>query len=351
MSPKPSAQGPEAKRPEPEAVRHEPGAERPEPEAERTVSREPCEPGAEYRPLLKWPGGKRQLLPVFRACYPSRFARYIEPFVGSGAVFFDLLAGGRLDGHPVRLADTNADLIGCYEAVRDDPDAVIAALEALARRHAREGSTAYYAARARFNALRRLGGDRRDTSRLAALLIYLNRTGYNGLFRLNADGVFNVPAGRYLRPRICNPGLVRAVAAALAVPGLELRRCPFDEAVADAAAGDFLYFDPPYAPLSPTSSFGSYTAARFTAADQERLCATVAGLAGRGCHVMLSNSSAPVIEALYRRAVASQPALSLWAVAARRAINSRGSRRGAVAELLLTSLPPSGPVAHAVRLA
>ena len=328
-------------------MRHEP----------QVVSREPCavnrerpEPSA-HRPLLKWPGGKRQLLPVFRAFYPASFARYVEPFVGSGAVFFDLLSAGRLAGHSVRLADTNADLVGCYEAVRDDPDAVIAALETLARLHARGTSSAYYAARARFNSLRQRMGGRRYTPRLAALLIYLNRTGYNGLFRLNGDGIFNVPAGRYVRPRICNPGLVRSVAAALAYPGLELRHAPFEATVTDAAPGDFLYFDPPYAPLSPTSRFASYTAVPFTEDDQARLCAIVAELAGRGCQVMLSNSSAPEIEALYRRAAAGQRGLSLWAVAARRAINSRGSARGTIPELLLTSLSPAGPVPGAARLA
>ena len=333
---------------EPQVVSREPCAvnrERPEPNAQSP------EPSAQYRPLLKWPGGKRQLLPVFRAFYPASFARYVEPFVGSGAVFFDLLSAGRLAGQPVRLTDTNADLVGCYEAVRDDPDAVIAALETLARLHARGASAAYYAARARFNTLRQRTGDGRYTPRLAALLIYLNRTGYNGLFRLNGDGVFNVPAGRYVRPRICNPGLVRSVAAALARPGLELRRRPFEAAVADAAPGDFLYFDPPYAPLSQTSRFASYTAVRFSEDDQARLCATVAELAGRGCHVMLSNSSAPEIEALYRRAAAGQPGLSLWTVAARRAINSRGSGRGTIPELLLTSLSPAGPVPGAARLA
>jgi DNA adenine methylase len=323
---------------EPNAERRAPGAESPEPRAD-------------YRPLLKWPGGKRQLLPVFRTFYPARFARYVEPFVGSGAVFFDLLSAGLLTGHPVRLADTNADLVGCYEAVRDDPDAVIAALETLAHQHARDTSAAYYAARSRFNALRKRTGGGRYTPQLAALLIYLNRTGFNGLFRLNGDGVFNVPAGRYLRPRICNPVLVRSVSAALARPGLDLRHAPFEATVADAAPGDFLYFDPPYAPLSATSRFASYTAAPFTDDDQARLCATVAELAGRGCHVMLSNSSAPAIEGRYRAAVASQPGLSLWAVDARRAINSRGSGRGTIPELLLTSLSPAGPVPGAARLA
>lgn len=295
------------------------------------------------RPLLKWAGGKRQLLPVFRAFYPDRFERYVEPFLGSGAVFFDLHASGRLAGHEVRLADSNPDLIGCYEAVRSRPGAVIAELARLADEHARDGAACYYAVRQRFNDARqaaRSGGRPAYTPALAAMLIYLNRTGFNGLFRVNRDGAFNVPAGRYARPRIVDEALVRSAADALGQPGVHLDLLSFAEAVADARPGDLLYFDPPYAPLSPTSAFGSYTTPRFTDDDQRRLCDTVEALAARGAHVMLSNSSAPVIDALYRRVAGAGAGLALWQVPARRAINSRPGRRGPVRELLLTTLTP-----------
>jgi DNA adenine methylase len=292
------------------------------------------------RPLLKWAGGKRQLLPAFRAFYPDRFDRYVEPFLGSGAVFFDLHASGRLAGHGVRLADSNPDLIGCYAAVRDRPDAVIAELARLAEAHARDGAACYYAVRERFNAARSNGGPSAYSPALAAMLIYLNRTGFNGLFRVNRRGAFNVPAGRYVRPRIVDEALVRATAGALGRPGVTLDRRPFAEAVADARADDLLYFDPPYAPLSPTSAFGAYTTPRFTDDDQRRLCETVVDLARRGAHVMLSNSSAPAIEALYREAAAAGAGLALWRLAARRAINSRAGGRGPVRELLLTTLLP-----------
>src|SRR5205085_9746803 len=162
---------------------------------------------AAVRPLLKWAGGKRQLLPHLRRLYPSLFGRYIEPFFGSGAVFFDLYAAGRLRGHEVVLIDSNADLIGCYETVRDATERVASALEALADAHATNGRACYYTIRdERFNPLRDQlrgpDGHIAYTPELAAMLIYLNRTGFNGLFRLNAHGAFNVPAGRYARPAI-----------------------------------------------------------------------------------------------------------------------------------------------------
>jgi DNA adenine methylase len=311
----------------------------------------PLSPKRSARPLLKWAGGKRQLLRVFRAFYPDRFPGYFEPFVGSGAVFFDLLHDGRLNAVRVTLGDSNADLIGCYEAVRDHADRVIDALASLERRHAREGDACYYAVRDRFNHERQARGviEPQYPPSLAAMLIYLNRTGFNGLFRLNAGGAFNVPVGRYARPRICDPDLVRAVSRALR--DVVLRACPFDVTVADARHGDFLYFDPPYAPVSPTSAFCSYTASRFSPEDQQRLCAAVVELARRGCLVMLSNSSAGEIEAEYGAATRAPGAgLRLWRVPARRAINSQSDKRGAVAELLLTNLEPRAEVPGAVEL-
>ena len=176
-------------------------------------------------PLLKWAGGKRQLLSALSEHYPASFARYFEPFVGSGAVFFDLFSLGRLSGLPVRLSDVNPDLIGCYRMVRDRPVEVIAALEALEQEHRELGDACYYDVRdRRFNPERALlarhagGGAYPYTPQLAAMLIFLNRTGFNGLFRLNRSGGFNVPAGRYVTPRICDPEHLRAVAGAFRKP-------------------------------------------------------------------------------------------------------------------------------------
>jgi len=290
------------------------------------------------RPLLKWAGGKRQLLHVLREFYPRRFGSYIEPFFGSGAVFFDLAAARRLEGCRVRLADANVDLIGCYTVVRDRTDEVIAVLERLAARHRSGGAAFFYEIRdERFNPARATAPGV-YTPELAAMLIYLNRTGFNGLFRLNRRGAYNVPAGRYVNPRICDPGHVRAVAAALRQPGVTIELASFEQSLARAEAGDFVYCDPPYAPLSETARFASYTADGFDARDQERLRDAVVSAASRGATVVVSNSSAPIIESLYASEPARTAGLAIVRVPARRAINSRAAGRGPVDELIITNV-------------
>ena len=293
------------------------------------------------RPLLKWAGGKRQLLPQLRSYYPEQFVRYLEPFFGSGAVFFDLFNAGRLRGRRAKLADLNPDLVGCYRAVRDDVDDVIRALEGLAREHARRGTEFYYAVRERFNRARAAGGLRGlYTPDMAAMLIYLNRTGFNGLFRQNQDGEFNVPAGRYVNPRICDAPQLRAVATAWQQRGVTIELASFDGTLAEAGRGDFVYCDPPYAPLSRTASFAHYTAGGFTAFDQIRLQQAVIMAARRGAVVVVSNSSAPEIVSGYSTADAVDAGLVVRRVPARRAINSLATRRGPVDELIITNAIP-----------
>jgi DNA adenine methylase len=287
------------------------------------------------RPFLKWAGGKRQLLPALRPCYPAAFNRYIEPFLGSGAVFFDIVESGRLQGRPAVLADLNVDLIACYQALRDETAAVIAALGRLEAEHRKGRAECYYEVRERFNARRTAGAAR------AAMFIYLNRTGFNGLFRLNRAGAFNVPAGRYANPRICDTEQLRACADALGRPGVTLTLQPFDTTLAGARAGDFVYCDPPYAPLSATSLFAHYTAGGFTLDDHARLQAAIIGAAERGAVVVVSNSSAPEIERAYGSRAARKAGLRLRRVPARRAINSCASSRGPVDELIITNAPAS----------
>jgi DNA adenine methylase len=299
---------------------------------------------SDFRPLLKWAGGKRQLLPQLRRYYPREFGRYIEPFVGSGAVFFDLHTMGRLQNHDAVLIDSNADLIGCYTVVRDRPGEVAEALDELAIGYRQAGHRHYYEVRdERFNPLR----DRRRTSEgrirydpeLAAMFIYLNRTGFNGLFRLNASGAFNVPVGRYARPSTPSRAHIRRISEALSKPRVSLEFGSFERAAAIAKTGDFLYIDPPYAPTSRTANFTAYTHVRFDASDQRRLQAMVVSLAERGCHVLLSNSTAPEITDLYDGNSSTRAAgLSARRVPARRAINSNGSRRGPVEEYLITNI-------------
>jgi DNA adenine methylase len=300
---------------------------------------------APVRPILKWAGGKRQLLPELRPFYPRRFRQYFEPFLGSGAVFLDLYNRGLLDGRGVRLSDINADVIGCYRAVRDEVDEVIEMLRALESAYGAHGAAHFYDVRDRvFNPARRGMHGAADpagayTPSLAAMLIYLNRTGFNGLFRVNARGDFNVPAGRYVRPRICDEANLRAWSAALNRSGVRLDACPFDEALREAGRDDFVYLDPPYAPVSGTSRFTSYTAGGFGVAEQEALQRAVIALALRRASVLLSNSAAPQIRALYATHAAVRSAgLRATQVAARRAINSLAARRGPVREYLITNV-------------
>jgi DNA adenine methylase len=297
------------------------------------------------RPILKWAGGKRQLLPELRPFYPRVFTRYVEPFLGSGAVFLDLHNSGLLAGRRVALSDINADIIGCYRVVRDRPEAVVGALRALEGRHRKSGAAHFYEVRdVAFNPARRAVHASADpaaayTPALAAMLIYLNRTGFNGLFRVNGRGEFNVPAGRYVSPLICDEPNLHAWSAALNRPGVTLRVATFDAALASVGPGDFVYLDPPYAPVSGTSRFTAYNAGGFGAIQQETLQRTVIALASRGASVLLSNSAAPQIKALYARHRGARSAgLKATTVAARRAINSRAASRGAVREYLITNV-------------
>jgi DNA adenine methylase len=297
------------------------------------------------RPILKWAGGKRQLLPRLRAFYPREFQRYLEPFLGSGAVFLDCHNRGLLDAREVHLSDINADVIGCYRMVRESVEDVIDALRALEEGHRADGRAHFYAVRdERFNTMRRDVHASADPAgayspALAAMRIFLNRTGYNGLFRVNSRGAYNVPAGRYGAVTICDAPNIRKLAAALRRPGLTLAVCPFEAALAHGGAGDFVYLDPPYAPVSRTAHFTSYTAGGFGALEQATLQRRVVELARRGAAVLLSNSVAPDIRRLYADDDDARSAgLKATTVPARRAINSRASRRGAVREYLITNI-------------
>jgi DNA adenine methylase len=297
------------------------------------------------RPFLKWAGGKRQLLPQLRRFVPPSFGDYHEPFVGSGALFFDLSAAGHLSSRGAHLVDTNADLVGCYQAVAWHVDEMIDHLRRLEQRHRADGPAHYYRVRDElFNPARRAraGDSSPYPPSLAAMLIYLNRTGFNGLYRLNASGEFNVPAGRYANPLICDPSNLQAVSAALRRPSVQMVHGTYSSVRTLARPGDLLYFDPPYAPLSTTASFTSYTASGFSDEDQRRLQELVIELAGRGCHVIVSNSTAPLISSLYARNDAAKRAgLRAHKVPAKRAINSNATLRGDVMEYIITNITPA----------
>lgn len=263
-------------------------------------------------PFLKWAGGKSQLLPQFQRFFPKKFGRYYEPFLGGGAVFFSLAP------RTATLSDTNEELINAYQVVRNSVEELIAVLR---RRFSQKNDEEnYYRIR-----------DEMDLSRLtdverAARLIYLNKTCFNGLYRVNRSGRFNVPFGNYSNPKICDDVNLRRASTELA--SASLRVCDFEEAVFKAKRGDFVYFDPPYAPLSPTSSFTSYTKDDFGETEQRRLAHVFRELDKRGVHVMLSNSPKPFIIELYR-------GFHTELVKATRAINSNGNGRGVIDELLV----------------
>ncbi|MCK6564293.1 MAG: DNA adenine methylase [Dehalococcoidia bacterium] len=272
-------------------------------------------------PFLKWAGGKARLAPIIAARAPRAFRRYHEPFLGGGGVFFALEAAGRLES--AVLNDANAGLIECFTVVRDDVEALAGELRPLAELYASSGERArqqlYYECRAAVP---------ESPVGRAARLIFLNRTCYNGLYRVNRRGHFNVPHGRYRNPRILDEPGLRAASEAL--KGVELTCMDFEEACAAAGAGDFVYLDPPYQPLSATASFTSYTAGDFGPGDQRRLRDAFESMVSRGAGVLLSNSEHEAIRELYEGR-----GHRLETVSMSRAINSVGTKRAPVAELLI----------------
>lgn len=274
------------------------------------------------KPFLKWAGGKTSLLAELLQAAPAQIETYYEPFVGGGALFFALQAEGRF--RRAVLSDSNRELINAYVQVRDNVEGLIRALSVHQRkyREAEDRAEYYYTIRAK-KLTCSLGG--------AANLIFLNKTCYNGLYRVNSKGGFNVPHGRYRNPTICDEANLRSASEAL--QGVELRVADFAEAPAGAGEGDFVYFDPPYVPLSETAYFTSYTAKEFGMDEQERLARTATTLAAQGSCVALSNSGHPDVASMY-----SSQVFELGEVHARRAINSDARKRGPVREYLIQSI-------------
>jgi DNA adenine methylase len=263
-------------------------------------------------PFLKWAGGKKQLLKQYQDFFPPReeIGRYYEPFIGGAAVFFHLQPTN------ATLSDINQKLVEVYRVVQQDVEGLIEALKV------HKNDKAYY------YRVRDKNPAQMSAVAQAARLIFLNKTCYNGLYRENSSGKFNVPFGRYKNPTICDEDRLRTASCVL--QDVELTAVDFEAAVEPARAGDFIYFDPPYVPLNATSSFTSYSKYGFSHADQVRLADTFRKLDQRGCFVMLSNSSAPVVRDLY-------DGYHMEEIKARRSINSKADGRGPVTELLITN--------------
>ncbi len=272
-------------------------------------------------PFLKWVGGKRQLLSDITANLPQlgKNWTYFEPFIGGGAVLFHLQPKKAI------INDSSKELINCYQVIKDYPEELILDLQ----RHV-NNQEYYYSLR---DADR--SPDYKDMSpvKRASRIIYLNKTCYNGLFRVNSQGQFNVPFGRYKNPAIVNETVIRAVSKYLNQNKVTILNGDFEQAIKKAKKGDFIYFDPPYDPVSSTSSFTGYDLNGFNRSEQERLFSVFQQLDKRGCFVMLSNSSTAFIRELYKD-------YNVITVAANRAINSVASGRGKIDEVLVMNYEP-----------
>ncbi len=293
---------------------------------------------ARARGVLKWAGGKSQLLDTFQHCYPpglktGTIHRYIEPFVGSGAVLFDVAAQFPVDA--LIALDRNPRLMAAYVVIRDDAPALIDYLAVWQARYWAADETArhqiYYQVRDRFNA------QTGSAVEQAAALVFLNRTCFNGLYRVNRQGRFNTPIGRYRQPLICDAENLLRVQAVL--QRVDLRVGDYHDVLDQVDAHTFVYCDPPYRPLSATASFTAYAANAFGDDQQRELAAFLRTCRDRGAAVMLSNSdphnidpSDDFFDTLYHDWVITR-------VPARRAINSNKDRRGPIRELVITNYP------------
>ncbi len=253
---------------------------------------------------------------LFENLFPSYFNDYYEPFIGSGAVFFYVKP--KLKPHRAILSDINEELINCFVVVRDRPSELIELLLNHRNNHSKE----YY------YTVRSIENNRLDSVESAARLIYLNKTCFNGLFRVNSKGQFNVPLGDYQKPRIFDKNML--FQASQLLQDVELRVMTFEKVLDFAGKDDFVYLDPPYIPLSKTSSFTNYSKDHFHVQQQKILSEVFRILDSHGCFVMLSNSNHPLIKELYR-----DYEKNIVTVRAKRMINSVGSKRGAINEIVL----------------
>jgi DNA adenine methylase len=289
-----------------------------------------CIAGFEARPrgqpFLKWVGGKSQLLNQIQEFFPASVGRYFEPFVGGGAIFFHLR--NRFPRMTAFLRDSNPELINAYQVVRDHPEPLMRWLDEHATRFGANRENYYYEVRAQ-HAL-----PEGEILERAARMIFLNKTCFNGLWRVNARGEFNVPIGSQKNPAFYDRGNI--LAASRALKGVHLAVQDFRLTLAETQAGDLAYIDPPYYPVSLTANFTSYAKGDFGIEEQKELHAVCASAAGRGVRLVLSNSDAPFIRELYRD-------FQVHTVQARRAINCDGTKRGQVNEVVVTAGDRIGP--------
>jgi DNA adenine methylase len=269
-------------------------------------------------PFVKWAGGKGQLLSKLDKLIPSQFNRYFEPFLGGGAMFFHLVYDKNMT--TAYLSDTNEELIKAFKVVRDSVGELIEVLNQHQKEYDKNPSEYYYRLRDEIQP--------RNDVEIAARFIALNKTCFNGLYRVNQNRKFNVPIGEYKKPLICDSSNLKNVCSVLRHSKAEIQSVDYREMLLKAETDDFVYLDPPYKPVSSTSNFTAYTHQGFGDDDQLKLKKTFMELNHKNCKVLLSNSDTPFIRELY-------PDYSVKEVKAQRAINSKGSKRTGHKELLI----------------
>ena len=270
------------------------------------------------QPFTKWTGGKRQLLPIIKSLMPDNYNNYFEPFIGGGALFFDLSPDKAV------INDFNNELINCYQQIKKYPQKLI---ELLAK-HQENNSKEYYLELRSADRDNRI--DKMTNVERAARIMYMLRVDFNGLYRVNSKNQFNVPYGRYKNPKIVDSDLILSISQYLNSNNIKILTGDFEKAVQDVVAGDFVYFDPPYIPLSETSAFTSYTHEGFTYEDQVRFRDCFKKLDEKGAFVMLSNSSSPLVEELYKD-------FNIHKVEANRTNGAKTSSRGKISEIIVTN--------------
>jgi DNA adenine methylase len=271
------------------------------------------------KPFVKWAGGKRQLIPILNRNLPESFGTYYEPFLGGGALLFHILTDK--NGQKCSISDLNSDLVLAYTTIRDRIDALITSLKNHEKNYQKDSESYYYTIRE---------SNPRSEIEKTSRLIFLNRTCFNGLYRVNSKGKFNVPLGKYSNPNIVNEENIRAVSHILQSSRTAIKCRDFEAVLRDAKKGDLIYFDPPYQPVSATSNFTSYTTKDFTYDDLIRLAELCLKLDSRGCNVLLSNSDSQEVADIF----AKNP-WKITRIAANRSINSNSKKRTGHFELLI----------------
>ena len=273
----------------------------------------------EPKPFVKWAGGKRQLLPELERQFPKQFGTYFEPFLGGGAVLFDLLA--KKPNLKCSVSDLNSDLVLAYVTIRDKLGRLIESLENHSKNYHKDSTGYYYEVRKQ---------EPKNQIEKVSRLLFLNKTCFNGLYRVNSKGKFNVPLGRYTNPNIVNRENLTAVSKFLQSDKIKISCRDFESILKDAKKGDFVYFDPPYQPVSDTANFTSYTHRDFTEDDLQRLADLANQLNSKGAHVLLSNSNTRIVKKIF-----SSKKWKVKEIAVNRAINSNSQKRTGHKEVLI----------------